>query len=424
MTPIKRKLLYIFRGQLLRLRITWNHGVALTLSIGYHVDKTDDKGKPKWDGNRCRLNTTHGQEKVPAHIINKALENIEESISNAFFQFEQQDIVPTKEELKALLNPERSTSVDLFQAFDEYIQEGKSNRYWYDITRKVVTSRRNLLYAFDKDLKFTDISSAKLHEFVNFLTKKTYNKGTIDGKPVKVHYNNSYIIKTLKIIKGFLLWSRNKGYIKDSDFMDFKPTLKAIEKPVIYLSWEELMKVYNYDFSLNKRLEAVRDTFCFCCFTSLRYSDMKNLRKANVSKDHLTIVTQKTANNIIIDLNKYSRAILEKYAGTPSEMALPAISQQKMNDYLKEIAKICEIDTPIQISTMSGNKRTDKTVPKYELISSHCGRRTFIVNSLSLGIPPNIVMKWTGHSDYKSMEPYIDIVDDMRKKSMEVFDKK
>ena len=46
------------------------------------------------------------------------------------------------------------------------------------------------------------------------------------------------------------------------------------------------------------------------------------------------------------------------------------------------------------------------------------GRRTFIVNALSLGITPNIVMKWTGHSDYKAMKPYIDIVDSIKASSM------
>ena len=50
--------------------------------------------------------------------------------------------------------------------------------------------------------------------------------------------------------------------------------------------------------------------------------------------------------------------------------------------------------------------------PKYELIGTHTGRRTFICNALSLGIPAQVVMKWTGHSDYKAMKPYIDIADD------------
>ena len=53
---------------------------------------------------------------------------------------------------------------------------------------------------------------------------------------------------------------------------------------------------------------------------------------------------------------------------------------------------------------------------------SHAGRRTFIVNALSLGITPNIAMNWTGHSDYKAMKPYIDIVDSIKASSMAKFD--
>jgi hypothetical protein len=56
------------------------------------------------------------------------------------------------------------------------------------------------------------------------------------------------------------------------------------------------------------------------------------------------------------------------------------------------------------------------------ILCTHTGRRTFIVNALSLGIPPNIVMKWTGHSDYKAMKPYIDVVDEIKAESMKKFD--
>lgn len=68
-----------------------------------------------------------------------------------------------------------------------------------------------------------------------------------------------------------------------------------------------------------------------------------------------------------------------------------------------------------------GGKRVDEVLPKYALLSSHAGRRTFICNALSLGIPPQVVMKWTGHSDYKVMKPYIDIADETKISAMERF---
>ncbi len=54
-------------------------------------------------------------------------------------------------------------------------------------------------------------------------------------------------------------------------------------------------------------------------------------------------------------------------------------------------------------------------------IGTHAGRRTFICNALALGIPPQVVMKWTGHSDYKAMKPYIDIADDIKANAMSKF---
>ena len=58
---------------------------------------------------------------------------------------------------------------------------------------------------------------------------------------------------------------------------------------------------------------------------------------------------------------------------------------------------------------------------KWELITTHCGRRTFIVNALFLGIPAEVVMKWTGHADYKAMKPYVAIVDQLKAKEMNKF---
>ena len=71
--------------------------------------------------------------------------------------------------------------------------------------------------------------------------------------------------------------------------------------------------------------------------------------------------------------------------------------------------------------TTKGNERIDDVTPKYALLGTHAGRRTFICNALALGIPPQVVMKWTGHSDYKAMKPYIDIADDIKANAMSKF---
>ena len=79
---------------------------------------------------------------------------------------------------------------------------------------------------------------------------------------------------------------------------------------------------------------------------------------------------------------------------------------------------------PVHITYFQGSTRIDDVYPKYELLTTHAGRRTFICNALMLGIAPQIVMKWTGHSDYAAMKPYIDIADKAKKEAMSLFDKK
>jgi len=72
----------------------------------------------------------------------------------------------------------------------------------------------------------------------------------------------------------------------------------------------------------------------------------------------------------------------------------------------------------IRITTYKGSQRHDEVKEKWQLVRTHTGRRTFIVHCLSLGIAPNVVMKWTGHSNYKAMTPYIDIVDAVKASEM------
>ena len=134
------------------------------------------------------------------------------------------------------------------------------------------------------------------------------------------------------------------------------------------------------------------------------------------------VVTAKTGDTIKIDLNKYSRAILERYADEKSP--LPIISNQKMNQYVKEVCYIAGIDSPVTIVYYKGAERIEEVHPKYELIGTHTGRRTFICNALTMGIPASTVMEWTGHSDYKAMKPYVKIADKEKAKAMRAFDER
>lgn len=79
-------------------------------------------------------------------------------------------------------------------------------------------------------------------------------------------------------------------------------------------------------------------------------------------------------------------------------------------------------DEPVLITTHSGRNRSEATMPKWTLLSTHCARRTFVVTALQLGIPIEVITRWTGHSDLKAMRPYIAIVDELKAKNMAKFD--
>ena len=153
---------------------------------------------------------------------------------------------------------------------------------------------------------------------------------------------------------------------------------------------------------------------------------MRNLKRSDIVDGVINLTTVKTHDKIAIELNDYSKAILDKYEGMvfPGGTALPVISNQKMNDYLKELAELAGLNAPVTQIYYKNGERIEETKPKYSVIGTHAGRRTFICNALSMGIPADIVMKWTGHSDYAAMKPYIDIAQSEKSKAMDKFNKR
>lgn len=400
----------------LRFRILWERNIV-AFNLGFRVDVQ------KWslETQRCKNGTTHGKKKVMASLINKEINRYEDAADSIFIKFEKDKTSPDKESFRAAFleyvgrGVKREDSRSEFMiAYETFTKEMGFTNSWTDATYKKFTTLKNHLNSYNSEITFSSLNEKGLSDFVAYL------RDIADLR-------NSTISKQIGFIKWFLRWATSKGYNSIRDFELFSPKLKDTEKKVIFLEWNELMKVYDFVFPENKKyLDRVRDVFCFCCFTSLRYSDVANLKWHNVSGDHITITTVKTADTLTIELNDYSKAIIDKYkdCSFPGNMVLPVITNQKMNEYIKEVGYVCEINSPINITYYKGHQRVDEIHPKYELLGTHAGRRTFICNALMLGIQPEVVMKWTGHSDYKSMKPYIDIADSAKSEAMKLFNKK
>ena len=185
------------------------------------------------------------------------------------------------------------------------------------------------------------------------------------------------------------------------------------------------MLLWNFDAVGREFMGQVRDIFCFCCFSSLRYSDAMNLRWSDVGESSFSLTTVKTAEPLQIQLNKWSTELLWRYAdeGYAGDRVFPSISNQVMNRNLHELCRLCGIDDPVHLTWYRGSERHDEVHPKWALISTHAGRRTFICNALAMGISPTVVMQWTGHADYESMKPYIGIADSSKAAAMSLFNR-
>ena len=399
----------------IRMRVNFA-SKRIEFTTGYRIDAA------KWDTDKQRVrNGCTNKLKQSASEINASLLGNYTEIQDIFKKFEVEEIMPTLEQIKEAFNalhkpieeikPRKSTPNAFYKVFDDFVRDCGRQNDWTDSTYEKFAAVKNHLMNFRDGLTFDFFDEKGLNDYVTYLR---------DVKEMR----NSTIGKQLSFLKWFLRWAFRKGVHKNNAYDSYKPKLKSTQKKIIFLTWEELNKLREFEIPAAKQaLDRVRDVFLFQCFTGLRYSDVFNLRRSDIKGDHIEVTTVKTSDSLIIELNNHSKAILDKYKDVAFEddKVLPVITNQKMNDYLKELAEMAGIDEPIRQTYYKGNERIDEITPKYALLGTHAGRRTFICNALALGIPPQVVMKWTGHSDYKAMKPYIDIADDIKANAMSKF---
>lgn len=401
-----------------------NQRVLSSTSAGKIVINSKEMSAKQMNAELKRIDTYFSEYENTLRVNHEDVGNLKEIFSKKFGRKAKIPVVDNGSDnsIKGYLNA--------------FLAEQDDKNSWREATKKSMKSfSKHMIDFFDAN-QVTSIdyfNEDGTTQFVDFLR---------DVKQLR----NATIEKYTSRLRYFIRWAEGKGYTALK--ANYRPKLQKTDKKVIFLEWKDLMKLYEFDFpdvgtvlklkdvhgyEYEKRvnlekdtLERVRDVFCFCCFTSLRYSDVENLKMSNIFPGYIQITTVKTGDTLKIELNKYARAILAKYHHSkfPNNKVLPVIANQRMNQYLKEMGEICGFNEAIPVTYYRGSERVDEVYAKYELLSTHAGRRTFICNALMLGIAPQIVMKWTGHSDYQAMKPYIDIADKAKEDAMSLFDAK
>lgn len=414
----------------LRCRVKWEGcRQSVAVSAGYRVNVA------RWnmDAQRCMPKSYHGRSRVPAAEINAELDRMARTVDALFLRMEAEGRMPEPQEVRealvALVRPESSEDPEtgdwkrnVIHAFNRFMAERGERNRWTDATYRKMTNVRRHLQEWRKDLKWSDFSEDGLFSYVAFLRTST----RMDNRNDRAGLSDSTVEKHVGFLKWFLAWADHKGLLKSRDYLSFRPKLQKSEKPVIFLEWPELMTMYGLDLSDRPDLAPVRDVFCFCAFTSLRYSDVHALRWSDVYPDSIHVTTQKTNDALVIELNDYSSELLGRYVDEafPDDRVFPVPANQTMNARLKELGRLCGFDRLVRVTDFRDGRRCDSLVPKWSLLGTHAARRTFICNALMMGISPNVVMRWTGHADYDSMKPYIAIADSVKAQEMSKFNKK
>lgn len=236
-----------------------------------------------------------------------------------------------------------------------------------------------------KDFKFSDINTDFYQKFVTYLQGLQFTQNTI-GKH----------IKNLKIVF-------NQAKNADVDLKDFYVFMEDIDS--VYLNETELQQLKDFDFSKDMYLDRVRDWFLLLAWTGCRFSDLMKIQRTDIKGNTITFRQQKTNTKVTIPLHPVVISILDKYSYQIPE----PISNQKFNDYIKEVCKLAGIDSNETFTRTVGGKLTTEIKPKYELVSSHTGRRSFCTNMYKRELPTLMIMSISGHKTEKSFLKYIKV---------------
>jgi len=285
----------------------------------------------------------------------------------------------------------------LFGFVELYISERKG--LTSEANTKKFTSILNMLKQYAKErrgnrLDFSDIGS----EFFNDLKKWMF------GAPRNFSTNTA--AKYVSVIRQFMREAERRGLHSKTDYQNF--TVQRAKTTKVVLSFEELEALYEMDLSSTPKLERVRDLFLIGAYTGLRFSDFTRIRPEHIEtvegSEIIGITAQKTGQMISIPLLPIPKAILTKYA-----YRAPHISNQKMNDYLKELGQLAGMTGKMFVTGNKSGKRTSEIFEKWEKITTHVARRSFATNFYKDGTPAIVLMQITGHTTEKQFMEYISI---------------
>lgn len=371
-----------------------------------------EKINPKfWDNKTKRAKQVSKFREHPE--FNERLNRISSDIQTIYRNYlnDNDSKVPSPEKLKVILDKElkkiepktekEKSFFPFFQSIiDQSINGGRiqptSGKPFSKATIQVYKNTLRRLKEFQAKRKriidFNTIDIDFYTDFTEHLSKR-------------LNLATNTIGKDIKTIKTILNEATERGINTNIQYKSKKFSTTREQTDSISLSEKELKEIEDLDLSNNSRLDNVRDLFLIGCYTGLRFSDFSTL-KTDQMKDGFIEIKEviKTGNPLTIPIHPVVNKIVNKYNGE-----LPrAISNQKFNEYLKEIAiKVKSLHTPFETTMTKGGLKISKRLNRYELLTTHTARRSFATNLYLSDIPSITIMAITGHKTEKAFMRYI-----------------
>lgn len=376
------------------------NGERLQYFTGLRIDAS------KWDTENMKVSKGYAEASEINRELGKLKSKVEDIHDKAKALNEELSLDYFRERLKGNSSANK-TKKSFYECLDEYYLSSALTKGAG--TMRAIKSTFSILADFSKEtgikLEFKNITQ----EFYDNLLDYCFNEKD---------YKNGYTGKLIKDLKSFLNWATERNYNTHLDFKK-KSFKKLTEEPeIIFLTYDELILLYNHKIKGIERLKQVRDVFCFGCFTGMRYSDILSLKPEHLHDNFIRYRIVKTGQNNMIPLNPYSKTIINRYKGKLGDKCLPVISEQNTNDYLKELFKIVKLKRKVQKVSFQGAKSIKVTSPLSEVITFHISKKTFMTNFLAKGGSLLTAMSITGNKDLKTARRYFKVVDSLKSDEM------
>jgi hypothetical protein len=378
---------------------------------------TPEKINPKyWNTEAQKAKQTDKFKEHPE--FNLRLKNWKSDAANVYRKWinDHRGTIPNPQTLKEALDRElkkiepKKEQVKTFLGFFEDIVnqtrtgarlQPKTGKPYTKATIQVYANTLNRVKEFaEKKKKAIDFEKINLEFYSDFTEYLT--------KTLKLASNT--IGKDIKTIKTIMNEATERGLNTNLQYRSRKFSVTSENTDSIYLTEKEIKELEALDLSGNKRLDNVRDLFLVGCYTGLRFSDCSILTPEQIKEGFIELTQIKTGDPIVIPVHSTVERIMSKYNGK-----LPrAISNQKTNDYLKDLGQqIPEgkeepiLNGKVSKTITKGGAKVTHIYNKWELLTTHTARRSFATNEYLAGTPTITIMAITGHRTEKAFLRYI-----------------